>query len=45
MNQNLFRNLEEAREVIENWRNDYNRTRPHSSLGYMTPNEYAARLV
>ena len=45
LNQYLFRNLEEAREIIETLRNDYNRTRPHSSLGYMTPNEYAASLA
>lgn len=44
LNQNLFRNLEEDREVIEIWRNDYNQTRPHSSLGYLTPTEYAASL-
>lgn len=45
LNQNLFRNLEEAREIIEIWRLEYNQTRPHSSSGYMTPNEYAASLV
>lgn len=45
LNQNLFRNLEEARGIIENWRNDYNQSRPHSSLGYLTPAEYAESLV
>lgn len=45
LNQYLFRNLEEARGIIETWRNEYNQTHPHSSLGYMTPNEYAANLV
>lgn len=45
LDQYLFRNLEEAREIIETWRNEYNQTRPHSSLVYMTPNEYAASLV
>jgi len=44
LNQNLFGNLEEAREVIENWRNDYNQTRPHSSLAYLIPTEYLAFL-
>ena len=44
LNQNLFRNLVEARGVIEIWRNDYNQTRPHSSLGYLTATEYAASV-
>ena len=41
----LIRNLKVAREIIEAWRNDYNQTRPQSSLDYRTPNEYAASLV
>lgn len=45
LNQTLFRNLEEARKIIETWRIEYNHSRPHSSLGYMTPVEYAASLV
>jgi putative transposase len=28
-------------ETIENWRIDYNQVRPHSSLGYLTPEEFA----
>jgi putative transposase len=35
-----FRSREEARVVIENWRRHYNAVRPHSSLGYLTPNEF-----
>ena len=35
-----FKNIEEARHIIENWRCDYNEQRPHSSLGNLTPNEY-----
>jgi putative transposase len=27
---------------IENWRLDYNQNRPHSSLNYQTPEEFAA---
>jgi putative transposase len=38
-----FASLQEAREVIEAWRVDYNRVRPHSSLGYLTPEEFAAK--
>ena len=37
----LFDSLSEAREVVENWRRDYNDLRPHSSLGYKTPSEFA----
>ena len=32
----------EAREIIEDWRIDYNTERPHSSLKYQTPEEFAA---
>ena len=38
-----FQNLFEARRIIANWRRDYNETRPHSSLNYMTPAEFAAK--
>ena len=34
-----FESLEEARRVLEAWRRHYNRERPHSSLGYRTPDE------
>ena len=37
----LFANGQEAREVIEQWRVTYNRHRPHSSLGYQTPDQFA----
>ena len=42
LNQTLFRSIRHAREVLGAWRDDYNRERPHSSLGWMTPTEYAA---
>jgi putative transposase len=32
-----------AREQIERWRIDYNAHRPHSSLGNLTPSEFAMR--
>ena len=38
---NWFLSLADARETIEAWRQDYNSTRPHSSLGGLTPQEYA----
>jgi transposase InsO family protein len=31
-----FLTLDEARAVIEDWRQDYNEFRPHSSLGDLT---------
>jgi putative transposase len=43
LNANWFRNLFDARMKIAFWRNDYNGARPHSSLGYQTPGEFAAQ--
>jgi len=40
-----FRSREEARVIIEVWRRHYNAVRPHSSLGYKTPNEFRAALI
>lgn len=45
LNEHWFEGLDEAKEVIEQWRLDYNQVRPHSSLGDLPPEEYAARLV
>ena len=39
-----FRSRAEAKVVIEKWRRHYNEVRPHSSLGYLTPAEFAARM-
>src|SRR5690242_11735712 len=36
-----FQNLFDARRKIAAWRKEYNEERPHSSLGYRTPKEYA----
>ena len=41
LNQNWFVDLRGAREIIEAWRVDYNTARPHSSLGNLTPVEFA----
>jgi putative transposase len=43
LNENWFVSLAEAREKIETWRRDYNQVRPHSALGYQTPEAFAAR--
>lgn len=41
LNETLFSTLTEARHHITLWKEDYNVTRPHSSLGNLTPREYA----
>ena len=40
LNQEWFRSRSEAQVVIEAWRCHFNAVRPHSSLGYRTPNEF-----
>jgi putative transposase len=42
LNENWFLGLDDARRIIEEWRNDYNENRPHSALNYRTPKEFAA---
>jgi len=41
LNASWFENLADARHKIEAWRVDYNQHRPHSSLAYRTPEEFA----
>src|ERR1700680_2287061 len=43
LNEHLFANLNEARQIIEEWRIDYNTNRPHTSLNGLTPIEFATR--
>lgn len=43
LNETLFTSLAHARVALEVWRRDYNTERPHSSLGNLTPLDYAAR--
>ena len=37
LNGEIFTTLLEAKVLTENWRREYNQTRPHSSLGYRPP--------
>ena len=37
LNREIFYTLQEAQIIIEKWRQEYNRIRPHSSLGYRPP--------
>lgn len=41
LNVSWFRNLFEARRQIRCWQKDYNESRPHSSLSYRTPAQFA----
>ena len=43
LNEHVFRGLPMARRIIKAWRLDYNAARPHTSLGGLTPNEFAAQ--
>lgn len=43
LNVNIFYTLDDAKEIIERWREDYNNWRPHSSLGYLSPMEYISK--
>jgi len=44
LNSEVFFDVNDAREKIERWRQDYNRNRPHSALGDRTPEEFASIL-
>lgn len=44
LNETLFLSMAHARVEIAAWVEDYNRERPHSSLGYQTPAAFAAEL-
>ena len=43
LNEHLFASYRHAREIIEEWRTDYNLNRPHTSLDGLTPHEFATR--
>jgi putative transposase len=42
LNVHQFISLAHAQRELDVWRTDYNTTRPHSSLGHLTPSEFAA---
>lgn len=41
LNEHWFLGIGDARRIVEAWRQDYNRERPHSALGYRTPAAFA----
>lgn len=45
LNRELFGSLLEAQIILDQWRTEYNDERPHSSLRYQTPSEYARRAA
>jgi len=38
----IFYTLAEAKVLIEQWRREYNESRPHTALGHVPPAEFAA---
>ena len=40
LDRHWFLGLADARHTVEDWRQDYNRARPHSALGYRSPEEF-----
>ena len=45
LNLHWFRDLADARQLINQWRTHYNTVRPHSSLGYIPPEIYELRAA
>ncbi len=45
LNQHWFRDMDEAKKIIDEWRHHYNHERPHSTLSYMTPVAFANRTA
>jgi len=43
LNEHLFTSYRHAHDLINQWRNDYNQHRPHSSLKGLTPHEFLNR--
>ena len=44
LNENWFTSMEEAKQLIEAWRVDYNEHRPHTSLLGLTPREFVSKI-
>jgi putative transposase len=45
LNSHWFMSMEDARQLIEEWRCDYNEERPHSALGQLTPADFARQSI
>lgn len=44
LNETLFSSLQHAREVLADWRENYNQHRPHSGIGNIPPAEYVKKF-
>lgn len=40
LTEEVFLDLDDAKNKLETWRKDYNQSRPHSALGMKTPNQF-----
>lgn len=45
LNREEFETLDEARWILAQWQEDYNHHRPHSSINYLTPSQFATQLA
>jgi len=45
LNEHWFLGLDDAREKVESWREDYNKERPHSALNNLTPEEFVMEKI
>jgi len=45
LNQQWFRDIGDARAIIDAWRQHYNEERPHSSLGYLPPKTFEQKVA
>lgn len=45
LNETTFTSLAQACVLLEEWRRDHNSVRPHSRLGWLTPDDYAALIT
>jgi transposase InsO family protein len=43
LNTNWLLSLKHARDIIEDWRKDYNTVRPHNALGGLAPEEFMVK--
>jgi putative transposase len=44
LNETLFSSMTDAREELKKWQEDYTHQRPHSSIGNLTPSEFAEKI-
>ena len=45
VSENWFDSLAEVRQSIEEWRMDYNKNRPHTSLANIVAEQFMARIM